>query len=80
MQGYAPDIEIQYKEIQRLENLMHQLLAKHTGQPIEKVTADFDRDKWMSAQEAVEYGIVDQVMEPKAKPEPEAVPENGRDA
>ena len=80
MQGYAPDIEIQYKEIQRLENLMHQLLAKHTGQPIEKVTADFDRDKWMSAQEAVEYGIVDQVMEPKAKPEPEAIPENGRDA
>jgi ATP-dependent Clp protease protease subunit len=61
-QGYAPDVEIQYKELQRMQNLLHQLLAKHTGQPVEKVADDFDRDRWMSAEGAVEYGIVDEVL------------------
>lgn len=61
-QGYAPDVEIQYKELQRMQNLLHELLAKHTGQEVEKVADDFDRDRWMSAEEAVEYGIVDEVL------------------
>jgi ATP-dependent Clp protease protease subunit len=61
-QGYAPDVEIQYKELQRMQNMLHQLLAKHTGQPVEKVADDFDRDRWMSAEQAVEYGIVDEVL------------------
>jgi len=61
-QGYAPDVEIQYKELQRMQNLLHQLLAKHTGQPVEKIADDFDRDRWMSAEGAVEYGIVDEVL------------------
>jgi len=61
-QGYAPDVEIQYKELQRMQNMLHQLLAKHTGQPVEKVADDFDRDRWMSAEDAVEYGIVDEVL------------------
>jgi ATP-dependent Clp protease protease subunit len=61
-QGYAPDVEIQYKELQRMQDMLHQLLAKHTGQPVEKVADDFDRDRWMSAEAAVEYGIVDEVL------------------
>ncbi|NLE99938.1 MAG: ATP-dependent Clp protease proteolytic subunit, partial [Anaerolineales bacterium] len=62
-QGYAPDVEIQYKELKRVEDLIHQLLAKHTGQTAEQIGLDFDRDRFMSAREAVEYGLVDQVLE-----------------
>jgi ATP-dependent Clp protease protease subunit len=61
-QGYAPDVEIQYKELQRMQHLLHELLSKHTGQKVEKIADDFDRDRWMSAHEAVEYGIVDEVL------------------
>ena len=61
-QGYAPDVEIQYKELQRMQDLLHQLLARHTGQKVKKVADDFDRDRWMSAEEAVVYGIVDEVL------------------
>jgi len=61
-QGYAPDVEIQYKELQRMQHLLHELLSKHTGQSIEKIADDFDRDKWMSAEDAVEYGIIDEVL------------------
>jgi ATP-dependent Clp protease protease subunit len=61
-QGYAPDVEIQYKELQRMQNLLHELLAKHTGQTVKKIADDFDRDRWMSAKEAVEYGIVDEML------------------
>lgn len=61
-QGYAPDVEIQYKELQRMQNLLHELLARHTGQKVKKIADDFDRDRWMSAEQAVEYGIVDEVL------------------
>ena len=61
-QGYAPDVEIQYKELQRVQNLLHQLLAKHTGQTVEKISEDFERDRWMSADEAVKYGLIDEVL------------------
>jgi ATP-dependent Clp protease protease subunit len=61
-QGYAPDVEIQYKELRRMQTLLHELLAKHTGQPVEKIADDFDRDRWMSAEDAVEYGIIDEVL------------------
>jgi ATP-dependent Clp protease protease subunit len=61
-QGYAPDVEIQYKELRRMQTLLHELLAKHTEQPVEKIADDFDRDRWMSAEEAVEYGIIDEVL------------------
>ncbi len=61
-QGYTPDVEIQYKELQRMQQLLHQLLSKHTGQPVEKIADDFDRDRYMSAEEAVEYGIIDEVL------------------
>ena len=62
-QGYAPDVEIQYKELKRVEDLIHQLLAKHTGQTTEQISSDFDRDRFMTAEEAVEYGLVDKILE-----------------
>jgi len=68
-QGYAPDVEIQYKELKRVEDLLHELLAHHTGQPVERITADFDRDRFMTAEEAVEYGLADQVLQPSEKKE-----------
>lgn len=62
-QGYAPDVEIQYKELKRVEDLLHQLLAVHTGQTVEQIAADFERDRFMTAEEAVDYGLVDQILE-----------------
>ncbi len=70
-QGYAPDVEIQYKELKRVEDLLHRLLAQHTGQTEEQIAADFDRDRFMTAQEAIEYGLVDQILEPPEKVEQE---------
>jgi ATP-dependent Clp protease protease subunit len=70
-QGYAPDVEIQYKELKRVEDLLHRLLAQHTGQTEEQIAADFDRDRFMTAEEAVEYGLVDQILEPPEKVEQE---------
>jgi ATP-dependent Clp protease protease subunit len=61
-QGYAPDVEIQYKELKRVEDLIHQLLSKHTDQSVEQIAADFDRDRFMTAEEAVEYGLVDEIL------------------
>jgi ATP-dependent Clp protease protease subunit len=65
-QGYAPDVAIQYKELMRVEDLIHQLLSRHTGQTVEQIAADFDRDRFMSAEEAVEYGLVDEVLQTPA--------------
>ena len=61
-QGYAPDVEIQFKELKRVEDLLHNLLAHHTGQPVEQISSDFDRDRFMTAEEAIEYGLVDQIL------------------
>jgi ATP-dependent Clp protease protease subunit len=47
--------------------LIHEMLAHHTGQPVEQIASDFDRDRFMTAEEAVEYGLVDQVLEPPEK-------------
>jgi len=60
--GQAVDIEIQAKEIIRMRELLDRLLAHHTGQSVEKVSADTDRDFIMSADEAKAYGIVDEVI------------------
>jgi ATP-dependent Clp protease protease subunit len=60
--GQAADIEIQAKEIIRMRELLDKVLAHHTGQPIEKVAKDTDRDFIMSADEAKEYGIIDEVI------------------
>ena len=62
-QGQATDIEIQAKEILYLKTMLNEALAKHTGQPLEKIKEDTERDFFMSPQEAMEYGLVDQVID-----------------
>jgi ATP-dependent Clp protease protease subunit len=69
-QGQAVDIEIQAREIIRYRQLLDQLISEHTGQTLEKVGKDTDRDYILTAQEAVEYGVVDEVITTrKMKPE-----------
>ncbi len=62
-QGQATDIEIQARLIVQMREQLNRILADHTGQEYEKVASDTDRDFWMLAEEAVEYGIVDDVLE-----------------
>ena len=66
VEGTAEDISRQTKEILRLRQKVNEILSKHTGQTIEKIAADTDRDYFMSAQEAKEYGIVDEVIDKKS--------------
>ncbi len=62
-QGQATDIEIQAKQIMRLKALLNGVMAKHTGQPLEVIEHDLDRDYYLDAQQAVAYGLVDQVLQ-----------------
>jgi ATP-dependent Clp protease protease subunit len=62
VQGQATDIDIQAREILRLRDELNRILVQHTGQPVEKITQDTDRDFFMTAEQAKEYGIVDQVI------------------
>jgi len=61
-QGQAADIEIAAKEIMRLQEMIRNILARHTGQAIEKIVHDTDRDFYLSPEQAVEYGIVDEIL------------------
>ena len=61
-QGQATDIEIHAKEILEIRERLNKVLAKHTGQPMERIQADTDRDFFLSAAESVEYGLIDEVM------------------
>ena len=61
-QGQAEDIRIQAEKIIQIRERINSILAERTGQPIEKVNKDTDRDYYMTAQEAVEYGIIDEVV------------------
>ena len=74
-QGAAADIEIQAREILYLRNKMNELYAFHTGQSVEQIEKDMDRDRYMSAEEARAYGIIDQVFAPHTAPasQPELV-------
>ncbi len=63
--GVAADIEIQAKEILHMRERLNELLARHTGQPVERILADSDRDFWMSPDEAEQYGLVDRVQQPR---------------
>jgi ATP-dependent Clp protease protease subunit len=63
MEGTTTDIMIYTKELIRTKRRMNELLAKHTGQPIERIEKETDRDNWMTATEAMEYGLVDHVLE-----------------
>lgn len=60
--GQSSDLEIQAREIMRIRSQMEQMLADNTGQSLEKVRADVERDKFLTAQEAVEYGIIDDIL------------------
>jgi len=61
-QGQASDIEITYKEISKLKKELYDILAHHSGQPYDKIEKDSDRDYWMTADEAKEYGMIDEVL------------------
>ena len=62
-QGQASDFEIHAKEILYIKGKLNRLMAEHTGQSLEKVSGDTDRDNFLSAESAVEYGLVDAILE-----------------
>ena len=66
VQGQATDIDIQAKEILRMREEVNRILVQHTGQPLEKIQRDTDRDFFMSAQQAKEYGLIDEVIMSRA--------------
>ncbi len=68
--GTATDISIQAEEILRLRARLNQILAHHTGQPVQKIEEDVDRDRFMSAEEAVRYGLADQIIQSLPKKTP----------
>ncbi len=71
--GQAADVKIQAEEILKAKKLMVDLLSKHTGQPVEKITAETERDRYMTADEAKEYGLIDDVLhEEEKKDKPDA--------
>ena len=63
IQGQASDIEITSREILKLKKELYTIISEHSGQPYDKVYQDSDRDYWMTAQEAVDYGMIDRVLE-----------------
>lgn len=63
--GVAADIEIQAREILAMRQRLNEILAEHTGQPVERIAKDTDRDYWMSPREALDYGIVDVINHPE---------------
>lgn len=60
--GYAPDVEIMARELLREQQIIRQLMSTDTGQPIERISLDFDRDRYMTPEEAKEYGIIDDIL------------------
>lgn len=66
-QGQAADIEIAAREIMRIQEKIRNILSKHTGQPVEKIAHDTDRDFYLSAEQAVEYGMVDEILSSPSK-------------
>ncbi|MDP9386552.1 MAG: ATP-dependent Clp protease proteolytic subunit [Actinomycetota bacterium] len=67
MQGQAADIAIQAEQIIYLKRMMAERIAHHTGQPVERIEADSDRDRWFTAEEALEYGFIDRVIDRAAQ-------------
>ena len=60
--GQASDIEITVNEIRKLKGELYDIVSFHTDKPVDQIESDFDRDKWMTAIEAKEYGLVDEVL------------------
>ena len=63
MTGQAADIKIQAEEILKAKKMINGLLAEHSGQPIEKIASETERDRYMTAEEAQKYGLIDEVLE-----------------
>ena len=68
-QGQATDIDIHAKEILLVRERLNRILSKHTGQPIDRIALDTERDNFMGADEAVEYGMVDRLLSERPSPE-----------
>ncbi len=68
-QGQAADVEIAAREIMRMQEVIRGIIAKHTGQPLEKIVHDTDRDFFLNSQQAVEYGIIDEILTKPVKEE-----------
>ena len=66
-EGQASDIEIQAREIMKLKRELYEIIALHSGNPVEKVEKDSDRDYWMTAQEAKDYGMIDEILHKSQK-------------
>jgi len=65
--GQAADIKIQAEEILKAKKMIHEILARHTGQPIEKIAAETERNRYMTAEEACRYGLIDEVLHEEDK-------------
>ena len=72
LEGPATDLSIEAQEIIRLRERLYEIIAKHTGKPLEVISQDCDRNKWLDSKEAVEYGLVDMILDraPEVKPSP----------
>jgi ATP-dependent Clp protease protease subunit len=79
MGGSASDIKIQAQQSLHIKKVLLDLIAEHTGQPIEQVNADADRDRWFTAQEALEYGLVDKVIKSAREASDEGRPAHAND-
>ncbi|MDD4275022.1 MAG: ATP-dependent Clp endopeptidase proteolytic subunit ClpP [Desulfobacter postgatei] len=79
-QGQATDIKIQAIEILRMKDVLNEILSKHTGQDIERVAADTERDFFMSGQQALEYGIVDRVVSDRSQLEETSEEESSKES
>ena len=69
-EGAATDLEIMANEIVRLQTMLSEILAKHTGQSYDKIAHDSDRDFWLTAKAAAEYGLVDDILRPRIADDP----------
>ncbi len=72
-EGPASDIDIHAKEILRIRKLLEEILAKHTGQPLERIHTDTERDYFIGGQQAVDYGLIDEVLEQRVTPPKDAL-------
>ena len=66
-EGQASDIEITVREIVKLKKELYEIIALHSGNPVEKVEKDSDRDYWMTSQEAKDYGMIDEILQKTQK-------------
>jgi ATP-dependent Clp protease protease subunit len=65
-EGYAPDVQIAVNEMLRLQRMLREIMAEHSGQTIERIEQDFSRDAYLTAQQAIEYGLIDAILDPNA--------------